>query len=898
MKSSPNFSRFSDLLNKYRKKNDEEITHTSCGEPTGSFYISEENQDEFFSVYSLLVGTSSLHMIERPKKVGPLVIDIDLQYKTENRQYEYQHILHVIDILTSSMKEYFNIEYDNLTCYVFEKKKPTKVEKEKCDTIYKDGIHLMYPNIALNVEMRYFLLHELRTEGSGIFDELDIIKKEIKEIYDESVIISNGWIMYGSKKKDGDLYNLTHIINCEYTDSINEHKMSINKMVKFFSIRKYNDSDCISYRNIDDMEDGDEFETKLMNVKMLYIKSSSSSSKKKQKKDPNSESIDIQPLDLRLFPSEIKKKIERAIQLVDILSDRRAYTYIEWLSVGWALHNIHKGLLSKWLEFSQRCPEKYDEKQCIDIWTGASNDGYTIASLHWWAKEDNPSEYDKIIHEDVMKSLQIAESGTHYDLASVLHEMYKYTYVCSGIKGNMWYEFNDHRWFPLEECHSLRKKISSELWRKFSLLLSHYYANNANNANTQNNEEEPKNDKFEKKCDQIRKIMTNLKQSPFKNNIINECKPLFYRENFESKLDSNPNLIGFENGVYDLTEMKFREGLPDDNVYLSTEYNYVEFENNNKLMIELDNLFDKIYVNKKIKHYVLVFLASSLCGINREQKCEFFTGTGSNGKSTLMELIKHTFGKYYDVLPVTIFSRKRGNSSQATPELADKKGKRFLEVHEPEEDDKFNVGFLKELSASDNISARQLYGQQFSFVPQFKIVICCNNLPHIPALDNGTWRRIRVVPHESEFVDNSPDPNNKYQFKKDKSLSQKLKTYRQAFMWLLINVYYKIYLEEGLIEPNEVTISTSKYKSDSDSFLEFILECAEASEDTNNTDHESLSYLYEQYKLWFKLAHPNDKCSTKKSFATYFSNNHYIIKTGNVYGLKLKGCIEISNNVL
>ena len=71
----------------------------------------------------------------------------------------------------------------------------------------------------------------------------------------------------------------------------------------------------------------------------------------------------------------------------------------------------------------------------------------------------------------------------------------------------------------------------------------------------------------------------------------------------------------------------------------------------------------------------------------------FFTGPGgSNGKTTHIDLISRALGDYYSKLPVSVITEKRKSSSAATPELANKKGIRFIDLEEPECDDKINVG--------------------------------------------------------------------------------------------------------------------------------------------------------------------------------------------------------------
>ena len=43
--------------------------------------------------------------------------------------------------------------------------------------------------------------------------------------------------------------------------------------------------------------------------------------------------------------------------------------------------------------------------------------------------------------------------------------------------------------------------------------------------------------------------------------------------------------------------------------------------------------------------------------------------------------------------------------------------------------------------------------EPFEFTPQFKLICMCNDLPHIPSNDDGTWRRLEVVDFIARFVD-------------------------------------------------------------------------------------------------------------------------------------------------
>jgi len=256
----------------------------------------------------------------------------------------------------------------------------------------------------------------------------------------------------------------------------------------------------------------------------------------------------------------------------------------------------------------------------------------------------------------------------------------------------------------------------------------------------------------------------------------------------------------------------------------------------------------------------------------------------SNGKSTTVDLAKYAFGDYYDVLAITVLTRKRGGSSNATPELADKAGKRLLVLQEPEHDDVINVGYMKELTGGDWITARPLFGVPFTYKPQFKLLLTCNKLPNIPSNDGGTWRRLRVTPWESEFVEGTPETSN--QFVKDHKLGKKLKEWKQAFMWILLTKYYPEYRKNGLKEPKKVSTFTNKYKKESDIYWDFITENLTITK--KKKDYESFADIFCSFRGWYKDYY-NGNSPTKNELRNYLESLGLTYENNNVYGIKFFG---------
>ena len=137
---------------------------------------------------------------------------------------------------------------------------------------------------------------------------------------------------------------------------------------------------------------------------------------------------------------------------------------------------------------------------------------------------------------------------------------------------------------------------------------------------------------------------------------------------------------------------------------------------------------------------MLSVLSSCLDGKNREETISFWTGvsskqTGSNGKSTLCNLLSAAFGDYFLNGHPSIITGKIEKAQSANPAVHSLKGKRLVVFQEIETDDdtttaKVNMAKLKSYSGNDvSITARTLYKTQEEFKPTFQTVICMNKLP-------------------------------------------------------------------------------------------------------------------------------------------------------------------------
>lgn len=853
----------------------------------GSFHIVGKDYEIFKNLYNDVVGKMKLHIIERPNEngnmVGPYIIDIDYKTKKKERLYNKNHIEKIINICNYIFKKYLCIDNDNiLKAFVLEKPEPSLDVK---NNLYKDGFHIHY-NIPLSCDKRFYLYEKIKSKikGDDIFDDIDH-ESSYDDIVDHHVIKDNGMLMYYSSKENREPYKLTYVYIINDNKLITEDISKYNQLelINIFSLQKYSDNDDINFLNKYENE-----------IKKIDIKKQDKEKKPVEKiEKKNNTSViftrnEFAPKDsynLNELPNEYKILFE----YIDILSPKRASEYNSWIRVCWALHGISPRLYNMFIYFSKK-GNNFDEKGCIKEWNQANKNGIklTISSIKLWAKEDNLPKYNEIYFNSFKDLATKIETPNHNDIADVIVSIYNDIYKCTNLSKNHWYEFQNHRWVFIENGYTLQEKISTEVSKEF-LKISTYFSNKAISEDGQ------KHDDAYKKMLKIIETTNNLKNQNYSSTLIKTCGRKFkiMDPKFDETLDSNYYLIGFDNGVFDLSTMTFRDGVPDDKLTLNTGYSYTNYNINDPIITNIMDFIKKIQPDEKMREYILRLFSSCLDGKNKDQQFRIFEGSGSNGKSKLIDLLSISLGKYASSLPSEILTIKNNNANSATPFLADKNGVRLLTIQEPEGDATLQVGKMKGLSGGDKVPARKLFGEPFEFVPQFKIFLICNKLPKIPSDDGGTWRRIRVAHFPSKFVKKKSDVDeSKHHYLADKSIDEeKLKQWAPAFMWLLINVYYPKYIlpdeqNGGLCEPDDVIKYSEKYRENSDQIYEFIKDMLIIS--NNIEDKIEITSLYSQFKSWCKDNHTQGTKLTKKEFTEYFEEKMKLqIQNKHILGIKL-----------
>lgn len=274
------------------------------------------------------------------------------------------------------------------------------------------------------------------------------------------------------------------------------------------------------------------------------------------------------------------------------------------------------------------------------------------------------------------------------------------------------------------------------------------------------------------------------------------------------EMDTHKTLVNSVNGVLNLDDGSIS---PHNNVLYMTKMLGTSMPVTPKKPVLWLKFLDDIFSgDKALIQYVQKALGYSLSGITREQCVFFLYGTGRNGKSTFLEVVRDILGEYAtNIQPESIMMK--AVSSTANTDIARLKGARLVTSVEPNEGMRLNEGLLKQLTGDDVVTARKLYGDEFEYRPEFKLWMATNHKPTIRGTDIGIWRRIHLIP----FTVTIPED------KIDKNLGEKLnEELPDILAWMMEG--YRLWKSEGLNKPKVILDAIKEYRNEMDVISAFL----------------------------------------------------------------------------
>lgn len=539
------------------------------------------------------------------------------------------------------------------------------------------------------------------------------------------------------------------------------------------------------------------------------------------------------PEDIYLAIQKPERESLSDIELIlKSLSITRWDNFDSWLRIGFVLFNEGYSV-ELWDKYSQ-LSKSYTPRGCYEKWKYfvKKDRGLTKASLYFWLKQDNPDVYQQLLH-NLEDMFVVATRGTHQITSEIFYNMKSNDYIYSNELH--WLERKPNNTYKIYSQQNkkvypdkLNLVICDTLGPFFQEAVS-YFSYLAKRAS-----EDTEKINAAKRVKEIMRTQDAIQSTPYFNNMTNFLESYYLDPEIVNKIDSNPNLLAFEDKVFDFTTCKFRDILASDFIATTTGYNAPDIET--PVMPQLQQFLDSLFEDPEVLDYVLQLLAYSLWGDNRFQLVVFFKGAGGNGKGRLNNLMERCLGCYAKTLPSNYVISKTEGKGGALNELANCKSVRYVYVNEPESTDKIQVGFIKLISGQDKLSVRKLYSAEFEYLPQFTFFLSLNHT-RLSKSEIAVQRRLRVIEFPFEFkTSDFLIPTNPYHRLANYELETVLKTdeIRDSFTALLLRTFRdKIKDAKELVTPRKVKEATLEYLQDSNPIAKWLEEHIDTNADAS-----------------------------------------------------------------
>ena len=270
--------------------------------------------------------------------------------------------------------------------------------------------------------------------------------------------------------------------------------------------------------------------------------------------------------------------------------------------------------------------------------------------------------------------------------------------------------------------------------------------------------------------------------------------------------DNHPYLFNVANGTIDLTDGRLYPHNKDQMLLKTSPVIYNSCATCDKWEQTLFDIFDYDF---ELIDYVQRAIGYSLTSDTREQALFFLHGSGSNGKSKVVNILHALLGPYAKHLHSHTLMYSSGSSNNTKDsDIARMVGARLITAVESHQGKAWDEELVKQITGDDAyITARFLRHNTFEFRPTWKTWFSSNYYPDVKSIkDVSIWRRLKVIGFKRQFLGKD----------RDEYLENKLMAELSGILnWALQGC--KEWLDHGLGEmPKSMQQEIEKYKKDVD----------------------------------------------------------------------------------
>ena len=381
---------------------------------------------------------------------------------------------------------------------------------------------------------------------------------------------------------------------------------------------------------------------------------------------------------------------------------------------------------------------------------------------------------------------------------------------------------------------------------------------------------------FEKyeRAETYRKYAIKRRDTKYISAALKEARPMIQIE--QRILDADEFLLNLPSGTCDLRTGAVREHNAQDYITKQTAVD----PSGDGMDVWEDALQTFFQGDADLIRYVQEIVGLAAIGKVYIEALVIAYGEGRNGKSTFWNTIARVLGTYSGNMSADTLTV--GCKRNVKPELAEAKGKRMIIAAELEEGMRLNTSNVKQLCSTDEIYAEKKYKAPFSYVPTHTLVLYTNHLPRVGAIDQGTWRRLIVIPFNAK-IEGKADIKNYSDF-----------LFKMAggavLSWIIEGAKRVIANDYKIVQPKVVQDAIQKYKENNDWLAHFLDDCCEMGDDFEAKSGE----FYNAYRSYCLQMGEYTRSTT--DFYSALESTGVVRKrtrTGVIiYGLKLKSEFE------
>jgi len=541
----------------------------------------------------------------------------------------------------------------------------------------------------------------------------------------------------------------------------------------------------------------------------------------------------------------------------------------DWLAIGMGCvdeyGDLAKDIFYEWskgtyhenYQYGALAPENFDEEDIESQWKdwikrkSYGKTGYTFGTVRWYA--DN-SELSLTSHDDfsALKNQKILGDRQNAMLFAA-----KY-------RGEFLYVWNLRSWFKWDEIvwreclageEAAAAKAISDLIADTAIIALKEDTQNARPL-----------------------LMHALKaqNSPHIKSMVDlaRSEPLM-AESDATRLNKDHFLMGVKNGVVNL---RLGELVTPEPAMLITKQCNANFIKGTKCDLWIQFL-NQIFNSQETIESLQRIVGYSFTGSTTEEIMVICHGYGANGKSVLSNVLQKIAGDYGKTGSSNLLKARKDDDTGPRPDIASLCGARFVSVNEMQSGDYLDEQAVKILASREQINARPLYQNEFTYIPTAVIWLKTNHKPIIKGEDDGIWRRLILLPFERKFSENE----------RDRNLEEKLLSQADGILEWIIEGAVKWY-ESGLKLSPQIISQSAQYRTESDLLGQFFEDEINLAANLRSLD----SAVYYEYTRW--CINNGTKALAKKRFTQKLAERGIKIEksNGNRYysGIDLKHSLD------